>query len=159
MSEPVESDFDVLVQALGQLQPTPVKLPRDQLLFEAGQAALAGKLHRWRWLCGVSAVCSVGLFIALMVQYTAPPTIRYVVVPQPPVAVPPVNGEMPGSPSVPPRQTTVPETQVPVNAALLVQQQILRTGELPTPVEDAEPEPLPHVPPRVVPTAWQWFKE
>jgi hypothetical protein len=156
MSEPSESEFQALEQALIQLKPAAATLPRDRLLYEAGQISLAGKLRLWRWLSGALGVLALGLLIGLICQRSAEPRIRYVEVPRPVEPADKLPLEEPNPPAaVLMEPSDVPaENTLPRNSVWYMHQQILRTGEVPMPVP--EPEPMQAEPAAPIPTVWGW---
>jgi hypothetical protein len=153
MSESIDPELHELEQALGQLRPAAVDFGRDRVLFEAGQVQAASQLRRWRWACGVLAAVCVFAIVYGTVAHFKEPRIQQVLIAQPILPRAPIVEEEPEAPATPQPEVAPPDLSQAPSSSWRMQQQILRTGELPRSVEVTGPE-LDDPMPRSMPDAW-----
>lgn len=125
-------------QALQQLQPRPVNLDRERLMFLAGQASVSTTEpanQKWLWPTATLALSTVAacLAIALTIQISRPPVeriiVREVVAPQlAPAPVPPHNEQPPANPRADHRLAAAPDSAFPNGSAFQMRNMALRFG-------------------------------
>jgi hypothetical protein len=128
-------------QALQQLQPRPVNLDRERLMFLAGIEAGSSQLDtkevqsKWLWPAAALAMSTVAacLAVALTIQLSRPPVERVIVrevtapVPVPTPAPPYVAPSSPNANSAP-RLASAPVLALPNVSALQMRNMALRFG-------------------------------
>jgi hypothetical protein len=98
MSEqPLDPRLARVAAALSGLAPSPGRLDRDRLFFEAGQAKARGRQRFWQGTSATSALVAAGLAVILMFR-PVPTVERVVFVPAPPEARPAVLAYEPDAP-------------------------------------------------------------
>ncbi len=125
-------------QALQQLQPRPVNLDRDRLMFLAGQASVSATEpanRTWLWPTATLSLSTVAacLAFALTIQIARPPVerivVREVAAPQPtPVPTPQHHEQPKANPPSGSRFAAAPVLAMPNGSAFQMRNMALRFG-------------------------------